>query len=351
VTTEISQISSNPALAAHVAEIRLLRKRALADIIEIGRRLTKCRDIVGHGNWQTFLDREFGWSATTALNFMRFFDLTKTKSTNFADLDLPVSSLYLLAAPGTPEEARAEIIQRAEAGEQISSARVKEMITRAKREKNGTTETNGPAEPADDATASADTRRAFYATTEHAAGDDDHADDDHGDADHGGDDDHASAPAEPAPDPVASASAEPAPDPAATAAAAVNQLSATELPSFFNQLSPALMRLFERKFGARDSDNINAEIATLAGECSALLTHAKQNTGDIHKKLARIKTLVGGKLRTSNVRLDRDAFARGMGIASPPDKKFPTMTMTPDGVDESGNAIFALPRGDRSRVR
>ena len=113
-------ILADPTLAAHVAEIHRLRKRFTANTIEIGRHLTECQGIVGHGNWQTFLDREFEWSATTAPNFMRVFALTETESTNFADLDLPVSSLYLLAAPSTPEEARTEIISRAEAGEKVS---------------------------------------------------------------------------------------------------------------------------------------------------------------------------------------------------------------------------------------
>jgi Protein of unknown function (DUF3102) len=120
VTAEIVQTSSNPALAAHVAEIHRQRKCFAANTIEIGRHLTECQDIVGHGNWQTFLDREFDWSAITALNFMRVFALTETESANFVDLDLPVSSLYPLAAPSTPKEARTAIIRRAEAGEKVS---------------------------------------------------------------------------------------------------------------------------------------------------------------------------------------------------------------------------------------
>jgi hypothetical protein len=46
----------------------------------------------------------------------------------------PASILYLLAAPSTPEAARIEIIERAEAGEAISHAEVKKVIkkTRAK---------------------------------------------------------------------------------------------------------------------------------------------------------------------------------------------------------------------------
>ena len=63
------------------------------------------------------------------------------------DLGLPVSSLYLLAAPSTPKEARTEIIQRAEAGEKISGATVKETIARVKR-KDGTFETETETETA-----------------------------------------------------------------------------------------------------------------------------------------------------------------------------------------------------------
>ena len=168
---------------------------------------------------------------------------------------------------------------------------------------------------------------------DHAGGD--HADGDHADGDHAGDDRAGDDRAE-----------EPASDPAAAAAAAVHQLNHTELESFFSQLSPAHKRAFEQKFGARNSDNANAEIATLVGECSALLTHAEQNTDAIRKKLARIKKLTGfgGKARAkspqSNAQLDHGAFARGMGLAGPAGQKFPTMTMMPNGVDASGNPNF-----------
>ena len=60
------------------------------------------------------MEREFGWKERTAQNFMSVYEMAQSKSANFADLSLPVSSLYMLAAPSTPEEARAEVIQRAE---------------------------------------------------------------------------------------------------------------------------------------------------------------------------------------------------------------------------------------------
>src|SRR5262249_4696146 len=52
-----------------------------------------------------------------------------SKSANFADLKLPVSALYLLAAPSTSEKVREEVLERAKAGEAMSLAEVKEIIS------------------------------------------------------------------------------------------------------------------------------------------------------------------------------------------------------------------------------
>jgi hypothetical protein len=113
-------------LAEHAASIRRLGKRVVGDIIEIGRRLTECRDIVGHGHWHDWLDAEFGWSDQTALNYMRVYEMAESK--NFLDLNIPVSALYLLAAPGTPEQARFEVVERAKAGEIVPVTDVKKTI-------------------------------------------------------------------------------------------------------------------------------------------------------------------------------------------------------------------------------
>jgi len=122
--------SDNRILAKHAAAIRRLGKRVVADVIEIGRLLTECKRICGHGNWLPWLDREFGWTDDTALNFSRVYELSKSR--NFRDLSLPLSGLYLLAAPSTPQEARDEIIERAQAGETIPVAEAKRIIEHAK---------------------------------------------------------------------------------------------------------------------------------------------------------------------------------------------------------------------------
>jgi hypothetical protein len=114
----------------HAAAIRRLGKQTIENIIEIGRHLTEAKRIVGPGNWLPWLDREFGWTEMTATRFIHVFELSK--SNKLLDLDLPLSGLYLLAAPSTPEPAKTEVIERAQAGETLSVADVKQTIDTAK---------------------------------------------------------------------------------------------------------------------------------------------------------------------------------------------------------------------------
>ena len=46
-------------LAKHAEAIRLLGKRVVGDVIEIGERLTECKRVAGHGHWLPWLDREY----------------------------------------------------------------------------------------------------------------------------------------------------------------------------------------------------------------------------------------------------------------------------------------------------
>jgi hypothetical protein len=123
---------SEPAavLTEHANAIRRLGKQTIENIVEIGARLVKCKDICGHGNWLPWLKGEFGWTEQTALNFIRVHELSQSK--NFLDLSLPVSALYLLAAPSTPESARGEIMQRAKGGETLPVAEVKKIVDKHK---------------------------------------------------------------------------------------------------------------------------------------------------------------------------------------------------------------------------
>jgi hypothetical protein len=101
----------------HVVEIRNRCRRGIEDVIEIGRRLTLIKGKLPHGCFLSWVESEFRWSERTAQSFMRVYALAdKYKYANFADLDLPVSGLYLLAEPKTPEAAINEVVECAQKG-------------------------------------------------------------------------------------------------------------------------------------------------------------------------------------------------------------------------------------------
>jgi len=110
-TTAVA-IPTDPALTEHAAAIRQLGKRVVADVIEIGRRLAECRTILKEdGNWRAWLDSELRLSPQTAGRFIQVHELSRGCS-KLEHCNLPVSALYLLAAPSTPVEARNEIVRR-----------------------------------------------------------------------------------------------------------------------------------------------------------------------------------------------------------------------------------------------
>src|SRR5262249_50333850 len=112
-----------------------LAKRVAREIAEIGHHLSLAKGMVGHGRWLQWLESEFGWTDQTARNFIHVHELVEARTPEFKkflDLDLPVSTLYLIAAPGTPDAARNEIIDRATAGEPITREIAQEVIANTK---------------------------------------------------------------------------------------------------------------------------------------------------------------------------------------------------------------------------
>jgi hypothetical protein len=131
LTTAVSTSTSEKVLTDHADAIRGLGHRVVADVIEIGCRLTECKDHLvrhlGHGHWLAWLDAEFGWSDRTALNYMRAYELG-LKSETVSDLDLPLRDLYRLAAPSTPTEIRDGIVARINSGESVTHETICEVL-------------------------------------------------------------------------------------------------------------------------------------------------------------------------------------------------------------------------------
>jgi hypothetical protein len=125
-TYKVEPESNAATLAEHAEEIRQLSKRSIADIIDIGKRLIACKELLGHGNWGLWLESQFAWSESTALNFMRAAKLNE--SVPVADLLIDAKALYLIASPGVTSEAREEVIERAASGEKVSTAEARRIV-------------------------------------------------------------------------------------------------------------------------------------------------------------------------------------------------------------------------------
>ncbi|MBI1929653.1 DUF3102 domain-containing protein [Candidatus Poribacteria bacterium] len=102
-------------------EIKGLVKNIAQETIRIGGQLMEVKTLLPHGLFGEWLRFEFDWSADTAERFMNVARWA-FKNPQFADFGFGPSALYLLAKPSTPEAARQEAIERAEAGEIISHA-------------------------------------------------------------------------------------------------------------------------------------------------------------------------------------------------------------------------------------
>lgn len=118
--------------------IRERLTKTLEDLIEVGNDLLAVKEALPHGQFGPWLRAEFGWAERTARNFMSVAERFG-KSARVAKLTIDPTAAYLLAAASAPDEARQTAVERAEAGEQITTAVAKEILaeTRKKRPRRG----------------------------------------------------------------------------------------------------------------------------------------------------------------------------------------------------------------------
>lgn len=126
--------------------IREKVKKTLEDIIEVGNDLVAVRDALPHGQFGPWLRAEFGWTERTARNFMAVAERFGPKTEMISDLTIQPTAAYLLAAPSAPDEAREAAIERAEAGEQITTAVAKEILAETRKRKRPKRQKAIPAE-------------------------------------------------------------------------------------------------------------------------------------------------------------------------------------------------------------
>lgn len=100
-------------------EIQERLQRSAQDIWEIGQRLADVRSQLKHGQFESWLKAEFGWSRRTAYNFINVYE-TFGERANLAQIDIATSALYLLAAPSTPQDVREQYLEKAKEGEKVT---------------------------------------------------------------------------------------------------------------------------------------------------------------------------------------------------------------------------------------
>ncbi|ARV58976.1 hypothetical protein BZZ01_10300 [Nostocales cyanobacterium HT-58-2] len=119
------------AVQQYTSEIKALMRRSAQDVIELGQKLIEVKQHLGHGNFRKWLKSEFNWSISTATKFMQVGE--QFKCVNFTHLKITASALYLLAAPSTPPEARAEALENARCGENMTYTKAKDIVLRYKK--------------------------------------------------------------------------------------------------------------------------------------------------------------------------------------------------------------------------
>jgi Protein of unknown function (DUF3102) len=126
--------STDHMLAEYAAEIRRRGKRIKEDVVEIGRLLDFSRQRIGRGDWLKWLKVEFSWSDQTAYNFIHLYETHQDpgKFQIIWNSNLPVTALFQLTKPNTPNEALQQVAEHIEAGETPSCAEVAEIIAEAK---------------------------------------------------------------------------------------------------------------------------------------------------------------------------------------------------------------------------
>lgn len=125
--TQLEPKTANRARAAAV-RIRAAVKRTIEDIIEVGFGLTAVKEILPHGQFGPWLKAEFGWGDRMARNFMAVAEQFGPKTEIIADLRIQPTAAYILAAPSVPDEARTIAVERAQAGEVITTKAAKAIV-------------------------------------------------------------------------------------------------------------------------------------------------------------------------------------------------------------------------------
>ena len=107
------------------SEIKDRLRRTAQDIVQIGHDLIEVKERLPHGQFGPWLSAEFDLTEGHARKLMQ---VARAFGQNDHYDRFAPTALYLLASPATPDEARAEALERAEAGERIEAKDAQAII-------------------------------------------------------------------------------------------------------------------------------------------------------------------------------------------------------------------------------
>ncbi len=114
-------------------EIKESLRQTVRTVWETGKKLAEVRSQVEACQFNLWLKAEFDWSRRTAYNFISVYEaFPEFSSANFAQINISVSALYLLAAPSMHQATRRKIMNQALSGEYISHKVIQKTIEEAK---------------------------------------------------------------------------------------------------------------------------------------------------------------------------------------------------------------------------
>lgn len=107
--------------------------KARDNLIAIGNRLLQIKNLLPHGQFQDWVEKEFGIERRMAQNYMavatRFGNNQQFADKNEIISFFSPTAMYLLASPSTPVEAvEAAIAESEESGQRLKVRRIKEIV-------------------------------------------------------------------------------------------------------------------------------------------------------------------------------------------------------------------------------
>ena len=115
---------------AATARIKDRLTRQVKDIIETGCDLLEVKSKLQHGQFESWLDNEFGMAVRTAQRFMRASEWAQDK--NDIVSHLTPTTVYMLSAKSTPEGVHEQVVERLEGGLPAEPEYVRHVVLEAK---------------------------------------------------------------------------------------------------------------------------------------------------------------------------------------------------------------------------